>query len=109
MASLDVFEVDHPASQAWKRARVAELGIPVPARQHHVAIDFERTTLADGLAETAVDRGRHMFISMLGVAQYLTKGALARTLNFKSAYWGLQPRIGYEFDDLGRTVRVSKI
>jgi methyltransferase (TIGR00027 family) len=80
MASLDVFEVDHPASQAWKRARVAELGIPVPARLHHVAIDFERTTLADGFAENAVDRGRHMFISMLGVAQYLTKGALARTL-----------------------------
>ena len=80
MASLDVFEVDHPASQAWKRARVAELGIPVPARLHHVAIDFERTTLADGLAENAVDRARHMFISMLGVAQYLTKGALARTL-----------------------------
>ena len=80
MASLDVFEVDHPASQAWKRARAAELGIPAPARLHHVAIDFERTTLADGLAENAVDRGRHMFVSMLGVAQYLTKGALARTL-----------------------------
>jgi methyltransferase (TIGR00027 family) len=80
MASLDVFEVDHPASQAWKRARVAELGIPVPARLHHVAIDFERTTFADGLAENAVDRGRQMFISMLGVAQYLTKDALARTL-----------------------------
>ena len=80
MASLDVFEVDHPASQAWKRARVAELGIPAPARLHHVAIDFERTTLADGLAENGVDRGRQMFISMLGVAQYLTRGALARTL-----------------------------
>jgi methyltransferase (TIGR00027 family) len=32
---LDVFEVDHPASQAWKRDRVAALGITVPS---HVAL-----------------------------------------------------------------------
>jgi len=75
-----VFEVDHPASQAWKRARVAELEIAVPARLHHVAIDFERTTLAEGLAENAVAPGRRMFVAMLGVAQYLTDDALRQTL-----------------------------
>jgi len=80
MASLDVFEVDHPASQAWKRARVEELGIAVPARLHYLAIDFEQQTLGEGLAESVVDLSRSMFVSMLGVAQYLTKHAMLRAL-----------------------------
>ncbi|MGA1993169.1 MAG: class I SAM-dependent methyltransferase [Bryobacteraceae bacterium] len=28
---MRVFEVDHPAPQAWKRQRLAEAGIPLPA------------------------------------------------------------------------------
>ena len=80
MASVDVFEVDHPASQAWKRARVADLGIAAPARLHHVAVDFERQTLAEGLAESAVDLGKPAFLAWLGVTQYLAKDAVLRTL-----------------------------
>jgi methyltransferase (TIGR00027 family) len=80
MASLDVFEVDHPASQAWKRARVEELGFAVPARLHHLAIDFERQTLGEGLAESVVDLSRPVYLSMLGVAQYLTTDAMLQTL-----------------------------
>ena len=74
IASLDVFEVDHPASQAWKRARVAELGIAVPTHLHHVSIDFEHQTLAEGFAESIVDLGKPVFLSLLGVTQYLTIG-----------------------------------
>jgi methyltransferase (TIGR00027 family) len=80
MASLDVFEVDHPASQSWKRARVAELGIATPARLHHISIDFERQTLGEGLLASAVDLERRVFLSLLGVTQYLTKDAALRTL-----------------------------
>ena len=80
MTSLDVFEVDHPASQAWKRARVAELGVAVPVRLHHLAIDFERQTLGDGLAQSVVDLSRPVYLSMLGVAQYLTTDGMLHTL-----------------------------
>ena len=80
VASLDVFEVDHPASQAWKRARVAELGIAVPTHLHHVSIDFERQTLGQGLADSIVDFGKPVFLSLLGVTQYLTPDATLRTL-----------------------------
>ena len=79
-ASLDVFEVDHPASQAWKRARVGELGIAAPAHLHHVPIDFEQRTLGEGLAESMVDLAKPMFLSLLGVTQYLTTHATLRTL-----------------------------
>jgi methyltransferase (TIGR00027 family) len=80
VASLDVFEVDHPASQAWKQARVAELGIAAPTHLHHVSIDFERQTLADGLADSIVDLSKPVFLSLLGVTQYLTTDATLRTL-----------------------------
>jgi len=80
MRTLDVYEVDHPASQAWKRARVAALGIEIPAKLRYVPIDFERQTLAEGLAAGGVDRNAAAFFSWLGVTQYLTTEAVLHTL-----------------------------
>ena len=80
MKRLDVFEIDHPGGQAWKRQRVAELGLPIPERLHHVPVDFERDVLSDRLEEAGLDRSRPVFASMLGVSQYLTEAALSQTL-----------------------------
>src|ERR1035437_3638091 len=46
---LRVFEVDHPATQAWKRQRLAEAAIPLPDNLTFAPVDFERQSLADGL------------------------------------------------------------
>jgi len=80
MRTLDVFEVDHPSSQAWKRRRVAELGIRIPARLHYVPIDFERETLTAGLAAAGIDFTAATFFSWLGVTQYLSSAAVLGTL-----------------------------
>lgn len=72
---IDVYEVDHPASQRWKRNRVAHLGLIVPDRLHYVPIDFERQTLTRGLMEARLDPSRRTFFSCLGVTQYLTPEA----------------------------------
>jgi len=80
MQSLTVYEVDHPASQAWKRERVAALGIEVPSTLHYVPIDFEDATLIEGLASAGLDRRAPVFFSWLGVTQYLTREAGLRTL-----------------------------
>jgi len=47
---LRMFEVDHPATQAWKRQRLEETGIPIPDALTFAPVDFEGQTLADGLA-----------------------------------------------------------
>src|ERR1700709_1732986 len=47
---LRIFEVDHPATQAWKRERLAEADIALPAALTFVPIDFEREALGDGRA-----------------------------------------------------------
>jgi methyltransferase (TIGR00027 family) len=80
MSSLHVFEIDHPASQGWKRERLAELGIVAPAHLHYLAIDFEQQTFWAGLADSAVDVTEPVFLSMLGVIQYLTRAAMLQTL-----------------------------
>jgi methyltransferase (TIGR00027 family) len=77
---LDVYEVDHPASQAWKRQRVEELGIKIPERLHYVPVDFERETLTNGLSAAGVNLRAATFFSWLGVTQYLTSTAVLNTL-----------------------------
>src|SRR5947209_8142661 len=79
---LRIFEVDHPATQAWKRARLAEAGIPLPASLSFVAVDFERETLANGLAAAGFDSAQQTFFTWLGVVPYLTEDAIFSTLGF---------------------------
>lgn len=79
---LRIFEVDHPATQHWKREHLARVGIPIPDNLEFCPIDFEKTALAEGLAMTSFDRHVPTFISWLGVTMYLTRDAIASTLRF---------------------------
>jgi hypothetical protein len=80
MQALHVYEVDHPATQSWKRARLKELGIKSPRTLHHIPIDFEHETLTSGLAAGGVNCNVKAFFSCLGVTQYLTRDVVLNTL-----------------------------
>src|SRR5262245_5054352 len=67
LAGLRVFEVDHPASQAWKRERLAELGVDLPANLVFAAVDFERQTLRAGLQAAGFDFTARAVFSWVGV------------------------------------------
>lgn len=82
---LTVFEVDHPATQAWKRARLADAGISVPDQVRFVPVDFAIDSLGDRLAEQDFDPSRLAFVSWLGVTQYLTREAIGATVDEISA------------------------
>ena len=83
--ALQVYEVDHPATQAWKRQRLAEAGIAVPPDLMFAPLDFQDRTLGDGLAAAGFDPGRSAFFSWLGVSMYLTPQAVIATLGFIAA------------------------
>jgi len=85
---LRVFEVDHPATQAWKRERLAEASIPAPPALTFAPVDFERETLAEGLAAAGFDPARRSFFTWLGVVPYLTEQAILATLGFIAALPG---------------------
>jgi methyltransferase (TIGR00027 family) len=78
--ALRVFEIDHPATQAWKRERIAAAGLAWPASATFVPVDFERQSLEEGLGASPFDRGRPAFFSWLGVVPYLTVEAVTATL-----------------------------
>jgi methyltransferase (TIGR00027 family) len=80
--ALGVFEVDHPATQAWKRERLAAAGIAIPHSLTFAPVDFERETLAEGLRRAGFDRAAPAFFSWLGVTVYLTREAIMETLRF---------------------------
>lgn len=79
---LRIFEVDHPATQEWKRQRLAEEAIPLPGSLTFAPIDFEGQTLAEGLAAVGFDPAQETFFTWLGVASYLTEEAIWSTLSY---------------------------
>ena len=77
-----MFEVDLPATQAWKQQRLREAGIEAPASLRYVPVDFERVSLAEGLARAGFDAGEPTFFSWLGVTMYLDEAAVIDTLRY---------------------------
>ena len=75
-----VFEVDHPATQRWKRDLLAAAGITPPDGLVFVGVDLESEPLADRLAAEGFDLGRPALVGWLGVSMYLTADAVAATL-----------------------------
>jgi methyltransferase (TIGR00027 family) len=71
---IRVFEVDHPDTQRWKRARLAELGLEA-RRVTYVPVDFERERLEDRLVASGVRLDEPLFVTWLGVLQYLERAA----------------------------------
>lgn len=79
---LRVFEVDHPATQGWKRARLDEVGMQARAAVTYAPVDFERETLREGLARAGFDFAKPAMFAWLGVTPYLTREAVMATLSF---------------------------
>jgi methyltransferase (TIGR00027 family) len=77
-----VFEVDYPSTQEWKRARLHEAGLAIPASLTFAPVDFERQSLAEGLKAAGFEADRPAFFQWLGVVPYLTREAISATLGF---------------------------
>jgi methyltransferase (TIGR00027 family) len=78
LSEVTVFEVDHPATQSYKRARVASL--QSRAREvHFVPIDFERQSLDDVLAAAGHDPAVRTAWIWEGVTPYLGIEAVRST------------------------------
>ena len=54
---LKVFEVDHPATQRWKRAQLAAVGISLLPSLTFAPVDFETQDLSEQLRAAGFDSG----------------------------------------------------
>ncbi|HVM84512.1 MAG TPA: class I SAM-dependent methyltransferase [Candidatus Binatia bacterium] len=83
---MTVFEVDQPGPQAWKRQRLAELGLGVPDWLRFVPVDFEAgQSWKDRLQREGFDAQRPAVVVSTGVSMYLTKEANAAMLRAAAA------------------------
>lgn len=78
---LNVFEIDQPAPQAWKRQRLLELGFGVPDWLRFVPVDFEAgEAWRKRLVAAGFDDGKPAVVVSTGVSMYLTRDANAAAL-----------------------------
>jgi methyltransferase (TIGR00027 family) len=76
-----VFEVDHPANQQWKRQEMARLGWDLPSNLVFAPCDFETQDMLSALDIAGFDPGRPAVASLFGVVLYLTRDATRTLLN----------------------------
>ncbi|WP_192243775.1 SAM-dependent methyltransferase [Mesorhizobium silamurunense] len=79
---LAVFEVDHPATQAWKRRLIAGAGLAEPRCATFVPVNFERQLLSEELSSAGLKPTEASFFIWLGVVAYLTRQAIFGTLSY---------------------------
>ena len=107
-AALRVFEVDDPATQAWKRDRAASLALPIGGNPLFVSVDFETQALGDCLDSAGFDRSRPALFSCMGTTMYLSADSVAATLRVvASCARGSAIALSYNqdlqfVDDIGR-------
>lgn len=77
---LNIIEVDHPASQARKFVYLRRAGLPIAENVTFCPIDFEKSSLRQGLKNSIFDETQPAFFSWLGVTQYLHHASIRSLL-----------------------------
>jgi methyltransferase (TIGR00027 family) len=80
-----IYELDHPATQEWKRQRLAEAQIALPTWLILVPLDFERDDLGEKLVAAGFQQNSPAFFTWLGVVPYLTQDAIGSSLDYMSS------------------------
>jgi methyltransferase (TIGR00027 family) len=96
-----VFEVDHPATQAWKQDRLKKILGSLPSHVTFVPIDFNRQNLEDVMSTTDFRTDAKTFFIWEGVSQYITTEAVDAVFQFTSKATGMGSEIAFTYINLG--------
>jgi len=92
---LRIFEVDHPATQQWKRGLVAAAQLPHPTSLTYAPATSNLNPSKLQLQQAGFDPAAPAFFAMLGVVLYLTLSSFRATLGYLAAR---PPGSGLVFD-----------
>ncbi|WP_223068702.1 class I SAM-dependent methyltransferase [Paenibacillus caui] len=112
--SLEIFEVDHKATQAFKKKRLANALLEIPNHLHFVSMDFTQEFSFQNLINQGFEH-KKTFFSLLGVTYYLTKEENRRLIEnlFTNMPKGSSIVFDYAdetlFDEQGRSNRVANM
>jgi methyltransferase (TIGR00027 family) len=79
---VQVFEVDHPATQAVKKTKIETLFNPVPGHVHYVPAALDRDDLAEKLAGAGYHPEKRSLFIMEGLLMYLPPPFVDKILAF---------------------------
>ncbi|MYL41715.1 class I SAM-dependent methyltransferase [Virgibacillus salexigens] len=78
--SLEIFEIDYPATQAFKKKKLDQANFNIPSNLHFVPMDFTQKFSYQNLIDEGFDNQK-TFFSLLGVSYYLTQEENANLIN----------------------------
>jgi methyltransferase (TIGR00027 family) len=97
LGDIPVFEVDHPVTQAGKRAALEKVDAKLPAKHTFVSVDFDKQQLGDRLAMAGYDqRARTLFVWQC-VIMYLTRQGVDGTLAFIADHSGPGSMVVFDY------------
>ncbi|MDA2735334.1 class I SAM-dependent methyltransferase [Bacillus cereus group sp. Bc015] len=75
-SNIEIFEVDHPSTQGFKKERIKEAELEAPNNLHFISMDFTKGFSYEQLRNEGFEN-KKTFFSLLGVTYYLTKEELS--------------------------------
>jgi methyltransferase (TIGR00027 family) len=78
--TLEIFEVDYPATQELKKKRLDQANLKIPSNLHFVSMDFTDKLSYQNLIDEGFENQK-TFFSLLGVSYYLTKEEISSLIN----------------------------
>jgi methyltransferase (TIGR00027 family) len=79
-STIQLYEIDQPATLAWKQQRLIELGFVIPQGLHFVSVNFETSSWWEELLKSGFDSNKPSLMVSTGVTLYLTPEAIETTL-----------------------------
>ena len=100
LGKIRVIEVDHPATQAIKRQRLAARNFSLPPSLYFVPVDFSQEDLPHALSRSCYDAEIATFFSWLGVTYYLERDHLFKVLRSLSEAAAPHSLLAFDYMDL---------
>ena len=99
LSKYQVFEVDHPLTQADKQERITRAGWTIPDNLAFVPVDFTKDSLAERLIAAGFDPSAKSFFSWLGVTYYLSAEAIDTMLSALSSICADGSTLVFDYPD----------
>ena len=99
--NIHVFEIDHPDTQRYKKARIRHLEWTIPANVRLVPVDFSKDDMTTALLTAGFDPQIPTFFSVLGVTYYLPLALFADSVRKMGSFQNPENRLVFDFPDEG--------
>ena len=99
--NIRIFEIDHPDTQRFKKARIHQLEWTIPENAHLVPVDFSKDDMITALLQAGFDPKLPTLFSVLGVTYYLPLALFEDTVKKMGSFRNPENQLVFDFPDQG--------